>query len=128
MHQGQCRSAHRVLQVQVVVTDLIGQQQALVHNGSRGHAGHVILFAVLELESLDRTGCGFSDHVQLSLKRVLHNDIGTPSDEELSHHRLLGPHTGRHGHLPVGGHITPADHHLALCTHGTLKLLFTGQT
>ena len=47
VHETQGGDASRILQVQKVSAHLIGQEQALVDHGARGHAWDVVFFAVL---------------------------------------------------------------------------------
>jgi len=94
MDQGQGRSAARILEIQVIVADLIGKQQSLIDNRAAGHAGHVILLAVLEPKSLNRTRGSLAYDVKLALQRILHNHISTPPDKDLPHHRLFVSHAG----------------------------------
>ena len=127
MHQAQSRGAAGVLQIQEVGAHLIGQQQTFVDDGAAAHAGHVVLFAVLELERLNgRTG-RFTDHIELALQRVLHDDIGTAANEHLTNDRLFGAHTRRHRHLGVDRHIAPAQQHLAFGGNGALHFLLASQ-
>ena len=94
MDQGQGRSAARILEIQVIVADLIGKQQALVDNGAARHAGYVILLAVREPKSLNRTRGSLAYDVKLALQRILHNHIGATSDKDLPHHGFFIAHTG----------------------------------
>ena len=126
VHQAQRRYAALVQQVVEVGSHLIGQQQAFVNHGAAGHAGHVILFAVLEVEVLNRRAGGFADHIQLALQRVLHDHIVTAPDKHLAYHRFFGAHRGRHGHFGVDRHIAPAQKHLAFGAYGPLHLLLAG--
>ena len=68
-----------------------------------------------------------ADDIELALERVWHHHIGATADEELTNHGLTGFDGGRHGHVAVDGHITPAQHHLAFSNDFALKRLFTGQ-
>ena len=82
---------------------------------------------MLELEVLDVGTGGLADHVQLALERILHDGVRAATDEDLADHRLLLAHGRRHGHVAVGGHIAPAQQHLAFGLDGALHLLFAGQ-
>ena len=128
VHQGQRRHAGRILQVEVVLADLVGQQQALVDDGAARHAGHVVLAAVRELQALDRGGRGLADDIQLALERVRHDHVGATADEDLADHRLGLAHGGRHRHVGIHRHVAPAQQHLALGLDGALELLLAGQT
>ena len=127
VHQRQGGDRALVLQVQVVGAHLVGQQQALVDDGAAAHAGHVVLAAVRQLQRLDGGRGGLADHIQLALQRVGHDDIRAAPDEHLADHRLLGAHRGRHGHVAVHRHVTPAEQHLAFGADGALHLLLAGQ-
>ena len=71
-------------------------------------------------------GGGFANHVEFSLKRILHNHVVAASNEDLSNEGLLGAHGRRHGHVFVDGHIPPAQDHLARVDDGALHFLLTG--
>ncbi|MNS92630.1 hypothetical protein D3C72_1267730 [compost metagenome] len=126
VHQAQGRDATLVLQVEVVGTDLVGQQQALVDHGAAGHARNVVFLAVLELQALDVGAGGLADHVQLALQRVLHDHVVAAADEDLAQQRFLFAHGGRHGHVAVDRHVAPAQQHLAFGLDGAFHLLFAG--
>ncbi len=128
MHQTERRHAAGVLQIQVVSTDLIGQQQAFVNDGAAAHAGHVILFAVLQAQFRDGFAGFFTNDVELAFQGILHDDIAATTDEHLAQNRFFGPHAGRHGHVLVDGDIAPAQAHLAFGFDGTFHLLFASQT
>ena len=125
VHQTQCRHAALILQVKIVGAHLIGQQQTFVHHSAAGHAGNVVLVAVLQFEVLDGgTGC-FANDIQLALEGILHDDIGTTTNENLLENWLFFAHGGRHGHVAVHGNIAPANQHLTLGFDSPLKFLFT---
>ena len=128
MHQAQRRDAALVLQVFEIGAHLVGQQQAFVDDGAARHAGHVILFAVLQVQVRDRRAGGFANNVKLALQSVLHDDVVAATDEDLADDRLFGPHRGRHGHVQIHRHIAPAQQHLAFGADGTLQLLLASQT
>jgi hypothetical protein len=127
VHQAQRRDAARILQVEVIGADLVGQQQPLVDHRAAGHAGHVILFAVLQAQVLDGGAGGLADHVQLALQCVLHDDVIAAANENLAQHRLFLAHRGRHRHLAVDRHVAPAQQDLAFGLDRALHLLLTGQ-
>ena len=121
--QTEGRHASLVFQITEVGTHLISQQQAFVHHGAAGHAGDVVLVAVLQLEVLNGgTGC-FAYDVQLALEGILHNHIGATANENLLQDRFFFADGGRHGHVTVDWHITPAQQHLTFGLHSALKLL-----
>ena len=126
VHQRQRAHHARILQVQVVLAHLVGQQQPLVDHGARRHRRHVVLLAVVQAQVLDGVAGDLADHVQLALERVGHHHVRAAADEDLADHRLLGAHGGRHRHVAVDRHVAPAQHHLALGAHGALELLLAG--
>ena len=123
VHQAQRRDAASIEQIVEISAHLIGQQQPFVNHGPAGHAGHIILFTVLEVEVLDRCAGRFADHIQLALQGVLHDHVIATADENLADHRLFGAHCGRHGHLGVDRHIAPAQKNLAFGADRALHLL-----
>ena len=127
VHQAESRDATQVLQIAVVSTNLIGQQQALVDDGTARHAGYVVLLAVLELERLDVGAGGLADDVELALQRVLNDDVVAASNEDLADNRLLLAHRGRHRHVMVHRHVAPAQQYLAFELDGALHLLLASQ-
>ena len=127
VHQGQGRDALGVLQIQIVIAHLRGQQQAFVHHGAAAHAGHVVFFAVLQTQVLDRGAGGFADDVELALQRVGHRNVGTPANENLPNDGLFFAHERRHRHLAVDRHIAPANDYLTFGFDRALQLLLAGQ-
>ena len=127
VHQTYGRDTALIGQVLVVHAHLVGQQQALVDHGAAAHAGNIVFLAVLELEVLDGGAGRLADHIQLALQRVLHDHVGAAADEDLAQDGFLFLHGGRHGHVPVHGHIAPAQQHLAFGLDGALHLLLAGQ-
>ncbi|MNL05170.1 hypothetical protein D3C87_1257530 [compost metagenome] len=127
VHQGQGRDGARVLQVEVVLAHLVGQQQALVHHGTGRHRRHEVFLAVLELERLDGVAGGLADDVELTFQRVRGHDVAATANEDLADHRLGGAHRGGHRHVAVHRHVTPAQHDLAFQAHRALELLLAGQ-
>ena len=127
VHQGKGRDAARVLEVDEVLADLVGQQQALVDDGARRHRRLVELLAVLETERLDGVRGTAADDVQLALERVGDHDVGAAADEDLTDHRFLGAHRRRHRQVAVDRDVAPAENNLAFGTHGAFDLFLTGQ-
>ena len=127
VHQADGRNAALVLQVEVVLAHLVGQQQALVDHGAAGHGRNVVFLAVLELERLDVGAGRLADHVQLALQRVLHDHVVATADEDLAQDGLLLAHGGRHGHVHIHRYIAPAQQHLAFGLDGALHLLLASQ-
>ncbi len=128
VHQTQRRDTTRVGQVRKIGAHLVRQQQTFVDHRAAGHAGHVILFAVLKLERHDVLAGTFANYVQLALQGVLHDHVAAPANEDLLQDRLFFAHIGRHWHVTVHRHIAPAQQDLAFGLDGTLQLLFTSQT
>ena len=124
VHQTQRRHTARVLQVLVIGAHLVGQQQAFIDDGAAAHAGHVILFTVLELERHDVRAGGLANHVELALKGVLHDNVVAAADEKLTNDWLFFTDFGRHRHVTVDRHVAPAQQNLALGLDSALKLLF----
>ena len=127
VHQTQGRHATLVLQILEIHTHLVSQQQALVDHSAAGHAGHVILFAVLEVQGLDMGAGSLADHIQLALQRVLHDDVVTATNKHLAQDRFLGAHGGRHRHVTVHRNVAPAQQHLAFGLDGAFHFLLAGQ-
>ena len=126
VHKTQSRDTTRVGQVIEIGAHLVSEQETFVDHGARRHARHVILFGVFEFEVLDGRAGGFADQVELSLERILNNDVVAATNEHLPNERLLGTHRGGHGHVFVDGHIPPTEHHLARVHDGSLHLLLAG--
>jgi hypothetical protein len=127
VHQGQGRHGARVLQVQVVLAHLVGQQQALVHDGTGRHRRHEVFLAMLELERLDGVAGRLADHVELTFQRVRGHDVAATANEDLADHRLGGAHGRGHRHIAVHRHVAPAQHDLAFEAHGAFQLLLARQ-
>ena len=127
VHQRQRRNAARILQVEVILADLVGEQQSLVDNGSRRHRRLIELLAVFQPERADGVGRPAADDVELALERVGDHDVRTAADEHLADHRLQRTHRRRHGHLPVDRDVAPAQDDLAFGADGALDRLLAGQ-
>ena len=63
VHQPQSRDTTCIGQVFEVGSNLVGQQKAFVNNRAARHARHVIFFAVLQVEMLDRGAGSFADYI-----------------------------------------------------------------
>src|SRR4029077_12227485 len=74
----------RVLQVEVILADLVGEQHPLVADGTRRHRRHVELLRMLELERLDGVARALADDVELALERVGYRDAAPAADEHLA--------------------------------------------
>ena len=127
VNQGQRRNAARVLQIEIVLTDLIGQQQPLINDRPRRHRRLIKLLAVLQTERPDGVGRPAADDVELALQRIGHHHVRSAADEHLSHHRLQRTHGGRHGHRAVDGNIAPAQNHLPFGADRPFDSFLTGQ-
>ena len=113
VHQCQGGSRALVLKIEVIHTNLIGQQQALVVHRARREGRHIELLTMLQLQRLDGIRSATADDVQLALKGIGHEDIRTATDEDLADHRFLGAHCRRHRHFGIDRHIAPAQYDLA---------------
>ena len=127
MHQAQGGNAALVLQIQVIRSHLVGQQQTLVDHGAAGHAGNVIFLAVFQVQVLDGGAGGLADDIQLALEGVLHDHIVAAADENLPDDRFFLAHGGRHRHFAVDRYVAPAQQHLAFRLDGALELLLACQ-
>src|SRR5204863_3958061 len=78
----------RVLEIEVVLADLVGEQHSLVAKRARRHRRHVELLAVLEAQSLDRVPGALADDVELALERISDRDTAAAADEYLPDYRL----------------------------------------
>ena len=128
MHQRQRRDTARILQVFVVDADLICQQQAFVDHSTCRHRRYKVFFAVQQFQRFNRMYCGFTDHIQLTFKRVGNHDVGAAANENLADHRFFGTYSRRHRHVAINRHITPAQHNLTFGADGAFDFLFTSQT
>ena len=115
------------MQIKVIGTDLVSQEQAFVDHGAAGHAGHVIFFAVRQVQILDGGTGSFANDIQLAFQSVLHDDVVSTANKNLLQDRLFFAHRGRHGHFTVHRHIAPAQQHLAFRFHSTFKRLLARQ-
>ncbi len=125
VHQGQGRGDALILQVDVVLTDLVGQQQALVDDGAARHARHVVLGTVGQVQALDLAGSCLADDVQLAFQGIGNQDVCAAANEDLADDWLFFAHGGRHGHVGIHWHITPAQQDLAFGLDGAFHLLLT---
>ena len=94
VHQAQGGDAAFVLQIPKIGAHLVRQQQALVDHRATAHTGHVILFAVLEMQVLDSGAGCLADHVQLALQGVLHDDVVATANKDLAQDGLFLAHRG----------------------------------
>ena len=94
MHQAECRHTTLIFQITEVGANLIGQQQAFVHHRTAGHAGNVVLVAVLQMQILNGSTGSLANDVELALQGILHNHIGTTANENLLEHRFFFAHRG----------------------------------
>ena len=115
-----------VLQVEVVLSDLVGKQQALVDDGARAHRRHEVLGAVRELQGLNAVGGRLADDVELALERGLDHHVGPAADEDLADDGRARLHGRTHRHPFADGNVAPAEHDLAFAPDRALELLFAG--
>ena len=108
VHEGQSRLCGGVVQVQVEVAHLGGNEHALVHDGARAHRAHV------EDLALERVvgGCGLLDgaaaHVELALELVARGHVCRTPKERL----VDGGHAGQcrlAQVMRVDGHLSPEE-------------------
>src|ERR1022692_2048350 len=122
MYQRQGRNHRRVVEVEVVLADLVGEQHALVDDGARRHRRDIEALAVAKLERLHRVPGFLADDVELAFERVLIERVRAARNEDLTHHRL--DLLGALGQTRVvGGYVTPAEEHLAFTGNGTFDFL-----
>ncbi len=126
VNQCQCRHAACFFQVEVVLANLVGQQQALVHNGTSAHGGAEVFSAVRQVQVLDGVHGALANYIQFAFQCVGHHDVAATADKHLANHGFFQAHGGAHGHIGIHRHITPAQQHLALGFHGTLNFLLAG--
>ena len=124
MHDGDGALDLFVLQVEVVLSDLVGKQQALVDDGARAHRRHEVLGAVRELQGLNAVGGRLADDVELALERGLDHHVGPAADEDLADDGRARLHGRTHRHPFADGNVAPAEHDLAFAPDRALELLF----
>ena len=127
MHQSQRGDDTRILQVEEVFADLVGQQQTFVDDGSGRHRRHEVFLAVLEPEVLDRVAGGLADDIELALEGVGDHDVATAADEDLADDRLGLAYQRAHLHGRIDRYVAPAEDALAFGAHGALEFLLAGQ-
>ena len=126
----QCQGRHTtwVFQVKVVLAHLVGQQQALVHNGTCAHGGAEVFGAMRQVQVFDGVHGALANHVQFAFQRVGHHDVAATAYKHLTNHGFFQTHGGAHGHVAIHRHVAPAQQDLALGFYCTLNFLFTGNT
>ena len=80
-----------------------------------------------QLEVLNRPAGGFSNDVQLTFKRVLHDHVIATANEDLPQDGLFFAHGRRHWHVSVDRHVAPAQKHLTFKPDGALHGLLASQ-
>ncbi len=128
MHHRQCGNAAFILQIEIIVLHLIGQQQSLIHNRSGRHRRNEKFLAVFQIQRLNGMPCRLANDKQFSFQRIGHHDIRATTDKNLADDRFLFPGLGRHGHFPVHRNIPPSQNNLFLCTDSAFDFLFAGQS
>ena len=113
VHECQRRLGGGIVEVQVEVAHLGGDEHALVHDGARAHGAHV---EDLALERVVGTRClldGATAHVELALELVASGDICRAAKE-----RLVDGGHAREGRLAqvmrVDGNLAPEEQGYAL--------------
>ena len=127
MHQSQRGDDTRILQVEEVFADLVGQQQTFVDDRAGRHRRHEVFLAVLEPEVLDRVAGGLADDIELALEGVGDHDVATAADEDLADDRLGLAYQRAHLHGRIDRYVAPAEDALAFGAHGALEFLLAGQ-
>ncbi len=125
VHERERRLDARVLEIEVVLAHLVGEQQSLVADGARRHRRHVELLAVLQAQRLDRMARALADDVELALERIGDGDALAAADEHLAHHRLELDRRLREIRV-VDRHVAPAEQRLALVLDRALDLVLAG--
>jgi len=122
MNHRERRDHRRVVQVDVVLADLVGEQHSLVDDRACRQRRHVELLAVPQVERLDRVAGGLADDVELALERVLVHVPRSAGDEHLADHRLDFLRALRKARI-AGRHVAPAEQHLSFRGNRALDLL-----
>ena len=128
MHDGNCGLHLGVLQIRVVLPHLIGKQQPLVNHGAGAHRGHEIFPPVSEVECLDAVRSRLTDHVELSFKSILHHNVRSAPDKDLTDDGRAFADGLAHAHRVIDRHIAPAENNLPLAAHCSFKLLLAGSS
>ena len=122
VHHRQRRHHRLVGEVEIELADLVREQHALVDDRARRHRRDVELLAVAQAQRLDRVAGALADHVELALQRILVEIAHAAADEHLADHRLdLLRALGQPA--VVGGHVAPAQQHLAFRDDRALDFL-----
>ncbi len=119
---GDGRLERRVLQVEVELADLVGQQHPLVDQRPRRERGHVELAPAAQAERADGVPRALADDVELALEGV---DVGrgeAAPDEHLADDRLAGLDALAQAAI-VDGHVAPAEQLLPLGRDGAGDLV-----
>ena len=113
MHERQRRGEHRVMQVEVIGAELIGEEHALVDERAAGERHGVEADVAAAGVAVDGVGDHLAQDVEPALEVVLVLDVGPAADEHLPVRRL-----GLDHRLPkagiVGRHVAPAEQLQAL--------------
>ncbi|EKE16734.1 MAG: hypothetical protein ACD_10C00831G0003 [uncultured bacterium] len=112
VHHGQRRNGALVLEIKVIDTDLIGQQQTFVIDRPCREGRNVKFLPMLEVERLDGVCGTATNDVKLAFQGIGDEDIRTTADEDLTNHRFGRLDGWRHWHRGADWHITPAEQYL----------------
>ena len=125
VHQGERRHRQGVLQVEIELPDLMGQDKALVDHRPRRERRHVELGqarqAVLGGQVRQRVLGLLADGQQLALEGVLVGHVRAPAHDGLADHGHLVEH-GLAQARRVDRHVAPADQLLVFGPHEVLEL------
>ena len=125
VHHRQSGDQHRVLQIEIEGTDLIGEQHAFVHNRQRRHGRDVKLFAVTQSQRLNRMPGALTDDVELTFECVLIHVLGSATDEHLPNHGFDSAHAITKTGV-INGYVTPPEQHLTFGGNRAFNFLLTG--
>ena len=125
MHHRHRRRGQRIVEVSVKGSDLIGEQQALIDNGSGREGWHVEFrqagHAIFLGNPFERVMHLLADRQNFAFKGILVGQVFAFSDDRLANQR----HLGEHGFADARGidwHIAPANHVLTFLRDETLKM------
>ena len=122
VHHRQRRDHRLVGKIEIELADLMSEQHPLVDDGARRQRRDVEFLAVAQPHRLDRVAGALADHVELALQRILVEIAHAAADEHLADYRL--DFLCAFGQAAVvGGHVAPAEQHLAFRQDRALDFL-----